>query len=60
MTFLEEIWATICKYYVMYSDFVHSIFPGQLGDLVEGLIDMVVAIAVVKIIWSTTFSNKQV
>ena len=54
----NDIWSAIVKYYTIYSDFIHSILPGQLGDLAEGLIDIVIVIAIIKIISTFAFGTK--
>ena len=46
------------KYYGIYSDYIHSLFSGAMGDFVVYLIDIVVVILVIKLIISTTFGDK--
>ena len=58
--FMKTIWEEIVKYYTVYSDFIHSIFPSQLGDLVVYLIDIVVIVLIIKMIASLAFGNKEI
>lgn len=54
----SDIWEGILKYYMIYSNFVHSIFPAELGDLVVFLIDMVVAVGIVFLVAKSAFGSK--
>lgn len=56
--FFTDLWAKICEIYMYYSDFVHSIFPRELGDLVEYVIDIAVACLIVKLIADFAFKTK--
>ena len=56
--FFNNLWTSLVNIYGMYSDFVHSIFPSQLGDLVVYLLDIVIVIAIVKIVASFAFTTK--
>ncbi len=56
--FFNNIWVTICEWYQAYSAFIHSFFPSQLGDLVEGIIDIVVACLIIKLLASIAFGTK--
>lgn len=58
MEILNDLWAHICEWYQMYSGFIHSIFPSQLGDLVEGVLDIAVACLVIKVVSSVAFGTK--
>ncbi len=54
----NNIWVTICEWYQSYSSLIHSVFPSQLGDLVEGILDIVVVCLLIKIIASVAFGTK--
>ena len=54
----NNIWITVCEWYQSYSSFIHSIFPSQLGDLVEGVFDIVVVCIVIKLLASIGFGTK--
>lgn len=53
-----EIWAKIVEFYTLYSDAIHSVFPSQLGDLVEYVIDIAIACLIVKAVASMAFGTK--
>lgn len=55
---LLEIWTEIVKLYTMYSDFIHSILPAELGDLAEAVLDIAIACLIVKAIASVAFKTK--
>ncbi len=54
----SNIWDSLVKIYTSYSDFVHSIIPGQLGDLVVFILNLIVVCIIVKIIASVAFGTK--
>ena len=56
--FFTNIWEQIVSAYWAYFDFVHSIFPDQLGDYIVYLIDLAVAVLVVWLIARAAFSTK--
>lgn len=58
MVILQEIWTAIVKGYILYSDMIHSVLPGQLGDLAEGILDIIIVAAIIKIIASFAFGTK--
>ena len=58
MEILNDKWVHICEWYHMYSSFIHSIFPSQLGDLVEGVLDIAVACLLIKTLSSVAFGTK--
>ncbi len=53
-----NIWAKIVEFYGIYSSAIHSVFPSQLGDLVEYVIDIAVACLIIKGISSVAFGTK--
>ena len=57
--FFMELWSTIVNYYMIYSDFIHSIFRAQVGDLVEGLIDLGVVVAIVLAVARFAFASRE-
>lgn len=57
--FFVGLWEAIVKYYMIYNDFIHSIFKDQLGDLVVGLIDITVAVLIVLSIGRFAFTAKE-
>ncbi len=58
MEVLNDIWATLCEWYQAYSSLVHSVFPSQLGDLVEGVVDIAVVCLIIKVVSSVAFGTK--
>jgi len=56
--FFTNIWEGLVNIYNIYSNFVHSIFPGQLGNLVVGVIDILVVGAIVIYIGKIAFTSK--
>lgn len=58
MDVLNDIWAKMCEIYVAYSSFIHSIFPSQLGDLVEGVLDIAVVCLLVKGLATLAFGTR--
>lgn len=58
MKFFQNIWAKIVEFYALYSDAIHSVFPKQIGDLVEGIIDIALVCLLIKIISSVAFRTK--
>ena len=54
---LQRIWAETVKLYASYSGFIHSIFPEELGDFVEYMIDIVLVILIIRIIGKAAFSK---
>ena len=57
MEVLKSIGAAIVNYYNIYSDFIHSIFKDQLGDLVEYVLDIAIAVIIVKAIAGIAFKT---
>lgn len=58
MQVIKDLWAKICELYMMYSDFIHSIFARELGDLVEYVLDIVVVCLIIKVIAGAAFHTK--
>lgn len=58
MQIFKDIWEAIVIGYSYYSGFVHSIFPSQLGDLVEYCIDIAVACLIIKGVSSAAFHTR--
>ena len=58
LNIFKGLWEAIVNIYMMYSDFIHSIFPAELGNLVEGCIDIAVAVLVVKLVSDAAFKTK--
>jgi hypothetical protein len=58
MNVFTDIWEVIVKYYTLYSEMIHSVFPSQLGDLVEGILDIIIVCAIIKIIADAAFKTK--
>ncbi len=58
MQILEDIWEKVCIGYSYYSGFIHSIFPSQLGDLVEYCLDIAIACLIIKAVASAAFHTK--
>lgn len=56
--FFQDLWLKICELYSMYSGFIHSIFPSQLGDLVEYILDIAVACLIIKLVAGAAFHTK--
>lgn len=56
--FFINFWAKCVEIYCAYSDLIHSVFPKDLGDLVEYVLDIVIVIAIIKIVASIAFSTK--
>lgn len=56
--FFSNIWTEIVKLYGMYSSFVHSILPAELGDLAEAVIDIAIACLIVKMVADIAFKTK--
>lgn len=58
MEYVQNIWAKIVELYALYSGAIHNVFPKQIGDLVEGLIDIAIVCLLIKIISSIAFKTK--
>lgn len=58
LSLVNELWDTIVSCYHLYSGFIHSIFPSATGDLVEGLLDIIVAVFIVKMLSDFAFTTK--
>lgn len=58
LNIFTEIWASLVKFYGMYSDFIHSILPAELGDLLEAVLDIIVACLIVKFIADAAFRTR--
>jgi len=56
--FLSNIWIKCVEYYSIYSDFIHSIFPKELGDLIEGVLDIAIVCIIVKLISTLAFGTR--
>ena len=52
---LQKIWTETVKLYASYSGFIHGIFPEELGDFVEYMIDIVLAVLIVRFIGKAAF-----
>ena len=59
LNFFQKIWAALVDLYTRYSDFIHSILPNQAGDFLEYLIDIAIAIAVLKIASTFAFGSRE-
>ena len=55
--FFINIWAKCVEFYGMYSDFIHSILPRELGDLAEYVLDIAIVAAIVLAIGKIAFSS---
>lgn len=58
LNIFTDIWETLVKWYVAYSDFIHSYIPSALGDLVVGLIDIAAVCLLVFLVAKVAFSTK--
>lgn len=58
MQVLNDLWENICKIYGYYSSFIHSIFPSQLGDLVEYCLDIAIACLIIKMVAGVAFHTR--
>lgn len=58
LNLLKNLWDTIVNCYLLYSGFIHSILPGAIGDLIEGLLDIAIVCLIIKIIASYAFHSK--
>lgn len=58
MKIIKKIGDFIANLWNAYSEFIHSIFPNELGDFAEYIIAIVVAVIVVKIVSSIAFRTK--
>ena len=58
MKLLNRLGEFITKCYVAYSTFIHNIFRDELGDFVEYLLDIVIAVIIVKLVASVAFQTK--
>lgn len=58
MQILQDIWAQLVVIYGYYSGFIHSILPGQLGDLLEYCLDIAIACLIVKSIAGAAFHTR--
>ncbi len=56
--FFIDLWAKCCELYGYYSSFIHSIFPKELGDLVEYILDIIIACLIIKMIADVAFKTK--
>ena len=55
---MEAIKNFFVKYYLIYSNFIHSLFGNAMGNFVEYLLDIIIVILLIKFIISSTFGNK--
>ena len=55
---IQKIWNEIVKFYGEYSAFIHSIAPDELGNLIEYVIDIIVAALLIRIIGGAAFHKK--
>ncbi len=53
-----EFWSECVKLYGYYSDYIHYIFPRELGDLVEYVLDIAIACLIIKIVADVAFKTK--
>ena len=53
-----NIWKDLIGFYNAYSEFVHSILPGGLGDYIIALIDLGVVVLIVWMIARVAFKTK--
>jgi len=58
MKYLRRFGKFIAGLYATYADFIHAIFPDEAGDFAEYIIDIVLAIIIVKLISSVAFRTK--
>lgn len=58
LNIFADIGAELVNAYARYSGFIHSIFPDQIGDLVEYIVDIGIIVIFVKIISSYAFTTK--
>lgn len=58
MKVLKNIGEFIASIYAAYAEFIHAIFPNELGDFAEYIIDIVVAVIIVKLVSSVAFRTK--
>ena len=56
--FFKGLWEQMASLYAAYFEFVHSIFPDQLGDYIVYLIDLTVIILVVWLLAKLAFQTK--
>ena len=59
LNFFQKLWAALVDLYSRYSSFIHSILPDQAGDLLEYLIDIAIAVAVLKLASSFAFGSRE-
>ena len=59
LNFFQKLWAALVDLYSRYSSFIHSILPDQAGDLLEYLIDIGIAIVILKLVSSFAFSSRE-
>lgn len=58
MEALNEVWTFFCECYQYYSTYVHYIFPREVGDLAEAVIDIAVAFMLVKVVARGAFHTR--
>lgn len=56
--FFKGLWEQLVSIYAAYYEFIHSIFPDQLGDYIVYLIDLTVIILVVWLLARIAFQTK--
>lgn len=59
LNFFQKLWAALVDLYSRYSSFIHSILPDQAGDLLEYLIDIAVAVAILKLASTFAFGSRE-
>ncbi len=59
LNFFQKFWAALVDLYSRYSSFIHSILPDQAGDLLEYLIDIGIAIVILKLVSSFAFGSRE-
>lgn len=59
LNFFQKLWAALVDLYSRYSSFIHSILPDQAGDLLEYLIDIGIAIVILKLVSSFAFGSRE-
>lgn len=55
--FFASVWAKCVEWYGMYSDFIHSILPREVGDLAEYVLDIAIVAGIVFAIGRIAFST---
>ena len=55
---LNTIGEVIVNIYMSYSNFIHNIFQNELGDFVEYILDIVIAVIIIKMVASIAFRTK--